>query len=223
MSKLGQIIFRSEEPLKPSEVSITWEKEGLSGVVYKYRDGFADLDGQSRLFQGRTQLFTEAIASGNASLLLRSVRTLDSGTYSCTVQAPNGGGSVTIHLKTAAFSAPVFTNKEDILTAEAPRWFPKPDVMWHDHNGNIMNASTNFSRNSAGIFYVVSAVQSVTIPNSYSCTIRNNLVVAVADATITESGVSGRTFFTFSAAPVILTFTHLKMMTTVLLAIYYMI
>uniref|UniRef100_UPI003AB0CD5C V-set domain-containing T-cell activation inhibitor 1 n=1 Tax=Centroberyx gerrardi TaxID=166262 RepID=UPI003AB0CD5C len=215
------LLLPNEGGAQFSDVSITWRKEGLSGLVYQYQDGAANLRDQNPDFRGRTQLFTDAINKGNASLLLMRVRSSDDGVYSCSVSSSSGGGSVSIRLRTAAFSAPKFTNTKDILIAEAERWLPKPSVTWLDYDGKVLNASTTFNQNSAGIFSIVSTLQPVTRLDTYTCHIQNTMVLAISEATITGSGVSERTTFTFSAATSVPASNLLSIMTSVL-CIYYL-
>ncbi|XP_030643451.1 V-set domain-containing T-cell activation inhibitor 1 [Chanos chanos] len=173
--------------VKMNDVSITWEKKGLSGVVYQYKNGAAQLKDQNPLFTERTQLFTDFITLGNASLLLRSVRMEDAGVYQCSVSAPASRGTISVHLRVAAFSAPTFTISNTSLTAEAQRWLPKPDVSWSDYAGNPLNASTHFYNNSAGILRIVSTLQDpVRMDDTYTCVIQNILVKAVSQATLTD-------------------------------------
>lgn len=84
-----------------TKVSVTWEKIGMQGFVYRYMRGGPYLENQNEEFSGRTQLFPEVLPIGNASLLLRSVRTEDEGVYTCTTDSSTGGGKVNIQLKTA--------------------------------------------------------------------------------------------------------------------------
>lgn len=84
-----------------TKVSVTWEKAGMRGFVYRYLFGGPNLENQNPEFRGRTQLFPEALQNGNASLLLRSVRAEDEGVYTCTTDSSKGGGKVNIQLKTA--------------------------------------------------------------------------------------------------------------------------
>lgn len=84
-----------------TKVSVTWEKTGMQGFVYRYLSGGPYLKDQNEEFRGRTQLFPAGLLSGNASLLLRSVRAEDEGVYTCTTDSSNGGGKVNIQLQTA--------------------------------------------------------------------------------------------------------------------------
>lgn len=91
--------YNNEE--KISSISVTWEKTGTQGFVYKYKNGFPDFKNQNPDFQGRTQLFPEALATGNASLLLKNVRKTDEGFYICSIDSSDGGGNINMELSTA--------------------------------------------------------------------------------------------------------------------------
>ncbi|KAM4730684.1 V-set domain-containing T-cell activation inhibitor 1 [Anableps anableps] len=207
------------QPNRLSEVSVSWEKTGL-GLVYRYENGAPALDGQASQFKGRVQVFSDAIATGNASLLLRSIRSSDEGEYTCTIRSSVGQGKVSIQLRTAVFSAPTLKFSNNILTSEASKWFPKPDVKWENQTGHELFANTSFTERSAGIYSVLSSLQSAQVGETYSCRIENNLVVAVSEATITETGVLGRTFFTFSVASNLLESFHVNLITNILCMFY---
>ncbi|XP_073330054.1 V-set domain-containing T-cell activation inhibitor 1 [Pagrus major] len=204
-----------------NRVSVTWEKKGLTGLVYKYVDGAVDLKDQNPQFKGRTQGFPGSLVRGNGSLLLRVVRSSDEGEYTCSISSSEGRGSVNIQLRTAAFSAPTFKFSNGTLFAEARRWFPEPNVTWSDHDGHILQGSTNFTQNSAGIFSVVSVLRSANISDTYTYRIENNLVIALSRATISGSEVSANTYFIYNAASSLLASTYLGIMTSVL-CIYYL-
>ncbi len=86
---------------KFSDVSITWLKDSVSGVVYEYKNKAAQLQGQNTQFRNRAQLFSDAISVGNASLLLRNVKLEDEGVYRCSVNAPKVSGTTSVNLRVA--------------------------------------------------------------------------------------------------------------------------
>ncbi|XP_058644222.1 V-set domain-containing T-cell activation inhibitor 1 isoform X2 [Onychostoma macrolepis] len=162
-----------------SDVSITWLKDSVSGVVYEYKNKAAQLQGQNTQFKNRAQVFSDAISVGNASLLLRNVK-----------------------LEDEAFSAPTFTQRKDgSLFAQAHKWFPQPEVSWLSQSGQLLNSSTQFINNTAGIVRIASVLEDpVKEDDTYTCLIQNSLVKAISEATVTGNSVTERTYFIFNAA-----------------------
>uniref|UniRef100_A0A087YIS5 V-set domain containing T cell activation inhibitor 1 n=1 Tax=Poecilia formosa TaxID=48698 RepID=A0A087YIS5_POEFO len=216
---LSCYVSAESQPNRLGEVSVSWEKTDL-GTVYRYENRAPALDGQASAFKGRAQVFPDAVAIGNASLLLRSVRSSDEGEYTCTIRSSVAHGTVSIQLRTAVFSVPTLKFSNNILTSEASSWFPKPDVTWLNQTGNELNANTSFTERSPGIYSLLSTLQSAKVSETYSCRIENSLVVAVTEATISGSGVLGRTFFTFSVASTQLVSFYLNIITSVLCMFY---
>ncbi|XP_027020638.2 V-set domain-containing T-cell activation inhibitor 1 isoform X1 [Tachysurus fulvidraco] len=210
VGNLGQDVildckFQTKTTQVSSDVSITWKKDGLTGVVYQYQNKADHLTDQNPLFKNRANLFQDTITKGNASLLLRTVRMEDEGVYHCSVTASGVTGTVSIHLRVGAFSAPNITSSKGILEAYAPRWLPKPDVTWFDLNGKQINSSTQFNNISMGIVQVISNVQVQVTDMTYTCIIQNALVTAVSQATVRGNGVSTETDFIFNSSPSIIT------------------
>ncbi|XP_054888158.1 V-set domain-containing T-cell activation inhibitor 1 [Poeciliopsis prolifica] len=212
---LSCYVSAESRPNRLGEVSVSWEKTNL-GTVYRYENGAPALDGQAAEFKGRTGVIPDAVATGNASLLLRSVRSSDEGEYTCTVRSSVGQGTVSVQLRTAVFSAPTLKFSNSILTSEASSWFPKPDVKWLNQTGSELSANTSFTERSPGVYSILSTLQSAKVSETYSCRIENNLVVAVTEATTTGTGVLGRTFFTFSVASTQLVSFYLNIITSVI-------
>lgn len=185
-----------------SDVSITWLKDALSGVVYEFKNKAPKLQGQNTQFKNRAQLFSDSISTGNASLLLRNVKIEDDGVYRCTVNAPKVSGTTSVNLRVAAFTAPTFTRRADgSLFAEAHRWFPKPEVSWLSQSGQLLNSSTHFINNTTGIIRVTSVLEGpVKEDDTYTCLIQNVLVKAISKTTVTANRVTEKTYFIFNAA-----------------------
>ncbi|XP_036417281.1 V-set domain-containing T-cell activation inhibitor 1 isoform X2 [Colossoma macropomum] len=188
---------------RSSDVLITWEKEGLTGLVYQYKNNAAQLQDQNAQFKDRAQLFTDAIAGGNASLLLRSVKMTDGGVYYCNVGAPGVWGRVRINLRVSVYSAPTITKSNNSLRAEAPRWTATPSVTWVDQSGKQLNSSTQFTRfNNSGteIVQVVSDLPGpLTAAVIYTCFIEDRLIKSVSE--VTGDGDLKSSYFVTSSSP----------------------
>ncbi|XP_058247356.1 V-set domain-containing T-cell activation inhibitor 1 isoform X2 [Hemibagrus wyckioides] len=206
VGNLGQDVildcnFQTKTSQVSSDVSITWQKDGLTGVVYQYQNNADHLTEQNTLFKNRAKLFPDAITTGNASLLLRTVRMEDEGVYRCSVTTSGVTGTVSINLRVGVFSAPNITSSNSMLTANAPRWLPKPDVTWLNQNGMQLNSSTEFYNISMGIVQVMSNLHVQVTEGTYTCIIQNALVTAVSEATVRDNGVLTRTDFIFNSSP----------------------
>lgn len=197
---LSCILLRKNDQEKITRVSVTWEKKGQLGFVYRYKNGHPEFSDQNEAFQGRVELFPSLLAEGNASLLLRNVRMTDEGLYTCSIDSSDGGGKINIQLRAAAYTTPTFTFSEGTLDAQASRWFPEPNVTWYNHVHKVLEARTSLFQNSAGIFSVASMLQPVNRSEVYTFQIGNKLVTAVSQAKVRDFDVSVRTYYTFSTA-----------------------
>ncbi|XP_066541915.1 V-set domain-containing T-cell activation inhibitor 1 [Hoplias malabaricus] len=202
-----------------SNVLITWEKESLTGLVYQYNNNAAQLQQQNSQFSDRVQLFTDAIASGNASLLMRSVRTVDQGVYHCSVSAPGVSGTASIDLRVTVYSAPNFTISKNGLIAEAPRWQSRPNVTWLDKNGMQLNSNTQFTSISSDIVQVVSNLSGpLTSAEIYTCSIKNSFIQSISE--VTGDGILKNSYFVTSSSPEML---PLRLLSTVSFLFYFLV
>ncbi|KAG7487328.1 hypothetical protein MATL_G00022080 [Megalops atlanticus] len=86
---------------KPSgEELIRWSRQEVP--VHGFQQGADLLDQQDPHFQGRTALFPEQVAHGNASLLLRLCNTQDRGRYRCHIHTAQGDQDAFVIVKVEA-------------------------------------------------------------------------------------------------------------------------
>lgn len=90
-----------------------------------------------------------------------------------------------------------YNASSESLRCEAPRWFPQPTVAWAsqvDQGANFSEVSnTSFELNSENVtMKVVSVLYNVTINNTYSCMIENDIAKATGDIKVTDSEVKRR-------------------------------
>lgn len=83
-----------------------------------------------------------------------------------------------------------YNASSESFRCEAPRWFPQPTVVWTspvDRRTNFSGVSnTSFELNSENVtMKVISVLYNVTINNTYSCMIENNIAKATGDIKVT--------------------------------------
>ncbi|EPQ03770.1 V-set domain-containing T-cell activation inhibitor 1 [Myotis brandtii] len=190
-----------EPDIKLSDIVIQWLKEGVMGFVHEFKEGKDDLSDQNEMFRGRTAVFADQVRVGNASLRLKNVQLTDAGTYKCYIITSKGKGNANLEYKTGAFSIPEmdvdYNASSESFRCEAPRWFPQPTVVWTsqvDRRTNFSEVSnTSFELNSENVtMKVVSVLYNVTINNTYSCMIENNIAKATGDIKVTDSEIRRR-------------------------------
>ncbi|KAH0518374.1 V-set domain-containing T-cell activation inhibitor 1 [Microtus ochrogaster] len=190
-----------EPDIKLNGIVIQWLKEGTLGLVHEFKEGKDDFSQQHEMFRGRTAVFADQVVVGNASLRLKNVQLIDAGTYTCYIRTSKGKGNANLEYKTGAFSVPEinvdYNASSESLRCEAPRWFPQPTVAWAsqvDQGANFSEVSnTSFELNSENVtMKVVSVLYNVTINNTYSCMIENNIAKATGAIKVTDSEVKRR-------------------------------
>ncbi|XP_055259775.1 V-set domain-containing T-cell activation inhibitor 1 isoform X2 [Moschus berezovskii] len=190
-----------EPDIKLADIVIKWLKEGVMGLVHEFKEGKDVLSDQDEMFRGRTAVFSDQVIVGNASLRLKNVQLTDAGTYKCYIITSKGKGNANLEYKTGAFSIPEvnvdYNASSESLRCEAPRWFPQPTVVWAsqvDQGANFSEVSnTSFELNSENVtMKVVSVLYNVTVNNTYSCMIENNIAKATGDIKVTDSEIKRR-------------------------------
>ncbi|KAM4700630.1 V-set domain-containing T-cell activation inhibitor 1 isoform 1-T2 [Discoglossus pictus] len=176
---------------------IQWEKVDLSGTVYKYVNGKADLAGQNTAYKDRVSLFPNQLVTGNASLKLTKVKLTDAGLYKCIISNTNGKGEAKLSFKVGAFSPLTVTKiSQNTLHCESPNWYPVPTVTWLNTSSGtpISNLSTtNLIPGLNSMQQVQSDLWNASEYVQYTCVIKNELAQATGDAMITASGVVTQT------------------------------
>ncbi|XP_053561737.1 V-set domain-containing T-cell activation inhibitor 1-like [Bombina bombina] len=185
----------------PPDVKVTtdiqWEKDGVSGTVYKYANGQNDLAGQNAAYKGRTALFPTQLVTGNASLKLTKVKLSDAGLYKCIITNSNGRGEAKLSFKVGAFSPLSVTNTSlKTLHCESSQWYPQPKVTWLNATSGetIANSSsTTYEPGLNSMVKVVSDLINVSMNTQYACIIQNELAKAEGDALLTASSFTAQT------------------------------
>uniref|UniRef100_W5KDQ7 CD276 molecule n=1 Tax=Astyanax mexicanus TaxID=7994 RepID=W5KDQ7_ASTMX len=181
--------FSGVNSFNQSQLSVFWQLADTQQSVHSYSEG--------------TSLFSDQLALGNASLLLRSVRVADEGTYTCFVRV-EAYDKASIAMQVAApYSKPLVTWEADNpkpgdvveLTCLAFGGYPEADVLWQDGSGNNLTENVTVSpvANEQGLFTIQSVLTVILEPsNTYSCRLTNPLLgdEGNASVTITAQGSS---------------------------------
>ncbi|KAM6364600.1 butyrophilin subfamily 2 member A1-like [Pluvialis apricaria] len=183
----------------PEVFSVQWifHEQSQKITVSRY-DGKNKKEKQDERYQGRTEFFHSEFRAGNMSLHLKNVRSSDKGSYTCVVSFNDTYHDVLIELQVAAKGdvPSIFLKshvKQDIgLTCCAAGWFPKPEVIWLDGQGQVRKelSTTKMTMMPAGLYSVVTSMN--LKPGSdmeVSCRIVNNLLNATSESRVLISDI----------------------------------
>ncbi|XP_047437661.1 butyrophilin subfamily 3 member A2-like [Mugil cephalus] len=128
-----------------SEATLEWKRSNLFVLVW--RNG-ADLKIQKHpSYRGRTSLFPDELKNGNVSLKLSDVKLSDKGTYKCYVVEINREMFVELVVVSAPVCSPLISlsgmdrdRGGVVLQCESRGWYPEPEVLWLDAEGNLLSA-----------------------------------------------------------------------------------
>ncbi|XP_050840229.1 butyrophilin subfamily 3 member A2-like [Serinus canaria] len=153
----------------PEDFSIRWTFHlGQSRrIPVGSSDGKGRREEPDQRYRGRAELFHGEFRAGNASLLLRDVRSSDQGSYSCQVSFQDESREVLVELEVAAVgSAPSVTlrgrqGEALALSCLSSGWFPLPELLWLDGLGRSRPepAATAATVGPGGLFSVRGSVR----------------------------------------------------------------
>uniref|UniRef100_UPI0037E72B0F butyrophilin subfamily 3 member A2-like n=1 Tax=Semicossyphus pulcher TaxID=241346 RepID=UPI0037E72B0F len=156
--------------------SVEWGRPDLEPrFVHVWHEGQNFLDNQNPSYRGRTSVSVDKLKHGDLSLTLSAVKHSDNGKYRCYFPAQNKES--TIELVVGSVSSPVISGiningKGLVLQCESEGWYPEPEVLWLDGEGNHLSAGhTKTVRGPDGL-YTVSSRLTVEERHSSSFTCR---------------------------------------------------
>ncbi|XP_062301368.1 butyrophilin subfamily 2 member A2-like [Scomber scombrus] len=143
--------------------SLEWGRLDLEPRFVHVRYNGGDLlSDQNPSYKGRTSMPIEKLKHGDLSLTLSNVKFSDNGTYQCYI--PKEGKTSTVQLVVGSVSSPVIVEinlntSAVVLQCESKGWYPEPDVLWLDSEGNLLSAGpTETVRGPDGLYTVSSRV-----------------------------------------------------------------
>uniref|UniRef100_A0A2K5JY10 Ig-like domain-containing protein n=1 Tax=Colobus angolensis palliatus TaxID=336983 RepID=A0A2K5JY10_COLAP len=142
-----------ELDIKLSDIVIQWLMEGVIGFVHEFKEGKDELSEQYEMFRGLIAVLADQVIVGNASLRLKNVQLTDAGTYK-------------------SFSMPEvkvdYNASSETLQCEGAKFSEVSDTIFELNSENVT-------------MKVVSVLYNVTINNTYSYMIENDIAKATGD------------------------------------------
>ncbi|KAJ8338699.1 hypothetical protein SKAU_G00354850 [Synaphobranchus kaupii] len=147
--------FPQRETNNPLHVRLIWLHRDTD-LVHRYSVGRDQLQRQSPAYRGRTKLYPDQIAAGNASLRLTGVQESDHGKYTCVVDNEMGSFLVHVSVRVAApYSEPQLSTQTTCnnitVTLTSSEGFPQPTLNWSWASGSEV---THLSLDSRGRYEV---------------------------------------------------------------------
>uniref|UniRef100_A0A3Q2WL44 Early endosome antigen 1-like n=1 Tax=Haplochromis burtoni TaxID=8153 RepID=A0A3Q2WL44_HAPBU len=139
-------------------------------------------------FKGRTSVFVDELKSGNISLKISKVKFDDTGTYKCFIPEMEKEAFVELVVASDAATSPVIglsgTDKNRggvVLQCESAGWYPEPELLWLDGEGNLLSAGPTETLRGPDDLYTVSS--RVTVEKRHS----NNITCRVQQKKISQN------------------------------------
>ncbi|KAF3855679.1 hypothetical protein F7725_016402 [Dissostichus mawsoni] len=184
-----------------------WKKVGQGGAkeheVFMY-DSAVHYDrhsGQSEQFKGRVSHFQNELKHGNASIVIRETKVIDSGSYTYVFPRLQPDQRFHIELVVVGAAPEPRTSIVDItelgvlLKCDFRGASPEPKVEWQDSEGNILPAEDPQVSERGGRYDVsIQTTVSKTSNNRFHCVATQQLIGHRVQANITVSGETRQDF-----------------------------
>ncbi|XP_030608879.1 butyrophilin-like protein 2 [Archocentrus centrarchus] len=166
---------------------LEWTRSDLTPrFVHVWRAGQDLVNTRNPSYRGRTSLFINELKNGNISLKLSRVKLSDEGTYQCHV--PLMDKKAFVKLVVDAPTSPVISlsgidsnRRGVVLQCESAGWYPEPELLWLDAEGNLLSAGPTETLRGPDDLYTVSS--RVTVEKRHS----NNITCRVQQKNINQS------------------------------------
>ncbi|XP_051251116.1 butyrophilin subfamily 1 member A1-like isoform X8 [Dicentrarchus labrax] len=176
---------RLEPAVEAVSMAIEWSRIDLYPRFVHVRRGGQNLLGvQNPAYEGRTSVSTNKLKLGDFSLKLSGVKLSDAGMYKCLIPGLNKNAFVHLVVGAAALPAIVGIDRARtglVLQCESKGWYPEPEVVWLDGEGNLLSAGPTETVRGPDDLYTVSS--RVTVEKRHS----NNFICRVQQKNINQT------------------------------------
>ncbi|XP_039908307.1 butyrophilin subfamily 3 member A3-like [Simochromis diagramma] len=168
---------------------LEWTRSDLNPrFVHVWRSGQDLVNTRNPSYRGRTSLFINELKRGNISLKLSRVKLSDEGTYECSIPLMEKKSFVNLVVASDAATSPVIRlsgidkNRAGVvLQCESAGWYPEPELLWLDGEGNLLSAGPTETLRGPDDLYTVSS--RVTVEKRHS----NNITCRVQQRNTNQS------------------------------------
>ncbi|KAI3376043.1 hypothetical protein L3Q82_016581, partial [Scortum barcoo] len=177
-----------EPPISVTSKTVMWIRPGLDPkYIHVHEDGRPVYLSQNSLYSNRTTLFEDQLMNGNVSLNIYKVKPSDTGTYICILESTQREVSVIV----GSVSTPVIelfsnNNGSAVLRCKSEGWYPEPEVLWLDGEGNLLSAGPPETVRGPDDLYTVSS--RVTVEkrhsNRFTCRVQQKNINQTREAHI---------------------------------------
>nr|XP_024656525.1 butyrophilin subfamily 1 member A1-like [Maylandia zebra] len=166
-----------------------WTRPDLDPrFVFLWRAGQDLIYMKNPSYIGRSSLFTDELKHGNISLKLSKVKPADQGRYRCYIPEKDEEVFIDLVVASGAVSSPVISlaNLDKaisgvVLQCESAGWYPEPELLWLDAEGNLLSAGPTETLRGPDDLYTVSS--RVTVEKRHS----NNITCRVQQRNTNQS------------------------------------
>ncbi|XP_051285367.1 butyrophilin subfamily 1 member A1-like [Dicentrarchus labrax] len=176
---------RLEPAVNASDMRLEWARPDLSpGLIHVRANSKEYAIHKQPSYRGRTSVSNDGLKLGDVSLKLSNVKVSDDGTYRCLI--PSLGQVAFIKLIVGSVSSPVISSTKQsssrlVLQCESKGWYPEPEVVWLDGEGNLLSAGPTETVRGPDDLYTVSS--RVTVEKRHS----NNFTCRVQQKDINQT------------------------------------
>uniref|UniRef100_A0AAX7VPC3 Ig-like domain-containing protein n=1 Tax=Astatotilapia calliptera TaxID=8154 RepID=A0AAX7VPC3_ASTCA len=168
---------------------LEWTRSDLNPrFVHVWRSGQDLVNTRNPSYRGRASLFINELKRGNISLKLSKVKLSDEGTYECSIPLMEKKSFVKLVVASDAATSPVISlsgidkNRGGVvLQCESAGWYPEPELLWLDGEGNLLSAGPTETLRGPDDLYTVSS--RVTVEKRHS----NNITCRVQQKKISQN------------------------------------
>uniref|UniRef100_A0A669EQT3 Ig-like domain-containing protein n=1 Tax=Oreochromis niloticus TaxID=8128 RepID=A0A669EQT3_ORENI len=172
-----------------STITLEWTRSSLDPRFVYVSRGSQELEKlKNPSFKGRTSVFVDELKYGNISLKISKVKSDDTGTYKCYVPVLEKEAFVELVVASDAATSPVISlsgidkNRGGVvLQCESAGWYPEPELLWLDGEGNLLSAGPTETLRGPDDLYTVSS--RVTVEKRHS----NNITCRVQQRNTNQS------------------------------------